>query len=296
MKVKIVNVSPFVITFNKIPLVLRGKETANNVEITDDDQRREVLMAESRRLVKIEWTKELPMVNDAPDGENNVNEDDVADKDDDFIDEEVLSNGNNADKVKAQGDESKDNINTETNKDHKEADKDQSKKDIVTTARISKKRNGKGRPKGSKNKVKRVSRSNKISPIEENEKVIVGSANGSFETKMVHSYAETEENSETVRASLGAMDELLKEENKSEDVIDEKTLEVQDRAGGTAYISTGESVKGIGIVNSVLPESDAIKNRDPFIDRDNELNKDNKDAFLNDEASNKDDDDLFLEI
>jgi len=154
-------------------------------------------------------------------------------------------------------------------------------------------------------------------------KVIVTVPGGAVEGKMVNSVVGEAQELTTAKteASVRTMEELEAEEADKavEDkyVINEEDLDPSERMGGKAIISAGGDAKEIDLVNSILPESDVIKERDPFIDRrDNkeieEVKQDNDDAFMesltkdakgnkesketDENEGNEENDDTFIEV
>jgi len=162
---------------------------------------------------------------------------------------------------------------------------------------------GRGRPKGSKNKPKveepkveepKVEEPKVKEPkieepkIEEpkvevevpvSEKsgstVVVGTSEGIVEGQMKNSFVPQGEDSEAVQESLDAMAKLEAEERgeieEGEEeplVIDESTLDPSEQMGRAAIISTGDAPIEVPMKASILPENEAISERDPFIEND----------------------------
>lgn len=127
---------------------------------------------------------------------------------------------------------------------------------------------GRGRPKGSTKKAKEnVSEKTESSESE----VVVSTPSGPVKGNMKRSIISDFPETERTQASLDAMEQLEKEEaeesNKDPEVVDESLLDVADRMGENAVISTGSGVTEVKMKNSVLPESDVIKKRNSFIDK-----------------------------
>jgi len=140
-------------------------------------------------------------------------------------------------------------------------------------------------------------------------KAIVAVPGGPAKVKMVNSFVGEANEVLHAEASVKAMEELEAEER--DEVVDEKyvineeDLDPSERMGGKAVISTGGHAKQIDLVNSILPESQTIKERDPFIDREDnaEIEKIKKtadsDEFIEDNngfGNSEDEDDPFLGV
>lgn len=95
-----------------------------------------------------------------------------------------------------------------------------------------------------------------------------------------------QEDSEDVQASLEAMAILEQEEADAkaseEQGLDEKDMDVNEQMGRSATIATLQGSKTVTMKNSVIPEADAIKKSDPFIDMDDTKPR-SDDAFLDDD-------------
>jgi hypothetical protein len=164
---------------------------------------------------------------------------------------------------------------------------------------------GRGRPKGAKNKTKEY-------PTESSRTIVAGEDGTPVESNMTKTAEIDFEESETTRASIEAMEKLEEDEKAEREVVntDEKELPINEQMGREATIFTGESSKKVEMKNKMVPESEAAKKADPFIDRDVESETDKLDdetnSFLVDvsdndpEAPNPDKggetDDSFIEI
>ena len=117
-----------------------------------------------------------------------------------------------------------------------------------------------------------------------------------FNTKATAPYVHMLAEFSSTAASIAAMERLEAEESHQNDadIIDEESLDPSERMGSTAVISTGDEAKKVEMVNSILPESDSIKNRDPFLNNGKDSDESADDVFLDDvDASG--DDDSFIE-
>ena len=164
---------------------------------------------------------------------------------------------------------------------------------------------GRGRPKGSKNpknlknKPREVKKSENIENNQLEGTVIVGTASGPVSGKMKKNVVSDLPESEQTRASLEAMKKLEDEEveearkEATRPPVDESRLDVSERMGNKATIATGKDHKELEMKNSYVPESEVIKEADPFIkeetddkiddvfiDKDKEVDKD--DGILDD--------------
>lgn len=132
---------------------------------------------------------------------------------------------------------------------------------------------GRGRPKGSKNKQTKKEPTGgepEESHEEESSRVIVATPNGPVEGQMKKSAIPDAPESEQTRASIEAMEKLEAEEaeeaEEDEAFIDESELDPSERMGNEAVISTGKEAVKVELTNSILPEAEVIKERDPFIE------------------------------
>ena len=134
-----------------------------------------------------------------------------------------------------------------------------------------------GRPKGSKGKASNGDDNSKSTPEAQDipnkrgSKVIVATPEGPRARKMVDSIVPNILESDATAASLEAMDRIEREEAGEEvedyPVIDESKLDPSERMGNKAIISAGSKSIQVDLTNSILPDRDAFKNRDAFIDR-----------------------------
>jgi len=182
------------------------------------------------------------------------------------------------------------------------------------------KKNKGGRPKGSKNKPKgpvvkdalakeehcRVSAAESRTQ-QMRSRVVIGTLNGAKEGHMTRSAIDELPESERTQASLEAMEKLEREEKEDiilpDTKIDESKLDASEQMGRKAVISTQAGTEKVGLVNSILPEAAAVRDVDPFIDRkeksEEKAQDKTKDAFVNTEKDNDDDDDVsdaFIKI
>ena len=157
-----------------------------------------------------------------------------------------------------------------------------------------------GRPKGSKNKSKNKPKNKPKTPKTATPKtsaqkaadaeaetqkvgaeVIISNGKETKRVKMRSTFASEIPESEATRKSIEAM-EKLEEESKADlegrqiDIdptpIDESKLDPSEQMGRAAIISDMGETKQVGMVNSSVPGSDEVRNRDPFIDN-NQLPK-----------------------
>jgi len=147
--------------------------------------------------------------------------------------------------------------------------------DNLSDALVAKRK--RGRPKGSKGKASKGADNSKSTPKaqdipnERGSKVIVATPEGPKARKMVDSIVPNIPESDATAASLEAMDRIEREEAGEEiedrPAIDEGKLDPSERMGNKATISAGSKPIQVDLTNSILPERDAFKNRDAFIDR-----------------------------
>lgn len=133
-----------------------------------------------------------------------------------------------------------------------------------------------GRPKGSKNKNQEPTEQQRVSAAEARTKemgsrVVIGTRDGAKESRMYRSAIEDMPDSEKTRESIDAMKKLEKEEKEDislpDTYADESKLDASEQMGRNAVVATESGVKQKGMVRSILPEAEAVKKVDPFIDR-----------------------------
>ena len=116
--------------------------------------------------------------------------------------------------------------------------------------------------------------------------------------KMKNSAMSAKEDESKIQPSLDAMEKLEDEEGAEVAPDLERDLDASEKMGGKATIATGSgTTKQVNLTNSILPDAEAMKKRDPFIDNDLSKVNDKDDTFVdkNDIADDKDED-LFIEV
>jgi hypothetical protein len=257
MKVCLRGLTKSIISFNAFKIFLHGEESTV-IDVQTDAQRKEIDELVFNKLIQITDGQDAKV---NPLAEENVDE--PTDSVDETIEDDV-------------------------------SDKSEVKKTKGENKGGNKKKTKIGRPKGSKNKINKL----KIRPTDTSDKenemgstVILATSAGPVKGKMVKTAIKDLPESEQTQASLDAMKKLEEEEaeesSKDKEVIDEAKLDPSERMGNKAVIATDGDSKSIEMVNSVLPESSAIKNRDPFINKtkatDDSDGPDDLDAFLDDD-------------
>ena len=107
---------------------------------------------------------------------------------------------------------------------------------------------------------------------------------------------------EKVSDSIDAMEKLENEEASKDLPIDDKKLDENQKMNRSATVSTTEGETVESLKNSIIPEMEEIKDRDPFIDKeekDNEDKKAPKNAFIDQLSVDEDEDNLgeqFIEL
>jgi len=161
--------------------------------------------------------------------------------------------------------------------------------------------------------IKPVKRSNKFTvpkelSKEEDSKIVVMTPNGPIESKSINNMAGEIQESEATRASIEALKQMEEEESVPESLVDESKLDISQRMGTAAFVATGENnITKVNMKNSILPESDVIKNRgvkfiDPTGDNnpvdESDLDESIKNIFIDNQDSDDSDDsdDSFIEI
>ena len=139
-----------------------------------------------------------------------------------------------------------------------------------------------------------------VSPENLNDKsdVIVMTPGGAVKGKMKNSAMSAKEDESKIQPSLDAMEKLEDEEGAEVAPDLERDLDASEKMGGKATIATGSgTTKQVNLTNSILPDAEAMKKRDPFIDNDLSKVNDKDDTFVdkNDIADDKDED-LFIEV
>jgi len=134
-----------------------------------------------------------------------------------------------------------------------------------------------GRPKGSRNKIKKASESVvETKPSGEDKsnqmgsRVVVGTGGGVKEGNMKYSAIDDLPESEKTQASLDAMKSIEEAEksgkSRVEQIIDESKLDASEQMGRKAVVSNHGQMNSEAMKNSILPNAQEIKDRDPFID------------------------------
>lgn len=142
------------------------------------------------------------------------------------------------------------------------------------------KKKGRGRPKGAKGKSKTDQGKKDAAEAEsetqkEGSTVVIGTGGDTVKGKMTHNAVGEHPESERTKKSLEAMEKLQEEEElrDAEDfdpqdmAIDENELDPSEQMGRKAVVGTGAGEQKVKMTNSSIPEADAIKQMDPFIDR-----------------------------
>jgi hypothetical protein len=136
-----------------------------------------------------------------------------------------------------------------------------------------------GRPKGSKNKPKTEQEKASAAEAETQKmgsKVVVSTGKGEAKVAMKHSFAGEIAESSATEESLKAMEKIQEEEAAEKEgrepdapdtSIDESQLDPSEQMGRKAVVSRTGDPQAEDMKNSVLPGAEDIKNRDPFIDR-----------------------------
>lgn len=148
-----------------------------------------------------------------------------------------------------------------------------------------------GRPKGAKgkNSLAQIEKARVEKAEAETQKmgsrVIVSTGDGVKEKKMVSSVINELPESDKTKESIEAMAKLEKEEKEVvlPDVpVDNKKLDPSEQMGRKAVVASAQGEDRVDMKNSILPDSDKTKARDPFIDRepDQKDDEDPDDAFL----------------
>lgn len=131
-------------------------------------------------------------------------------------------------------------------------------------------------------------------------RVVVSTGSGVKEGRMKYSSIDESVDSDRTKASIEAMKKLEDEEKNGKGriktIIDESKLDASEQAGRKAVISNEGKADIANMENSILPNSKEIKDRDPFIET--EDNEDNDDIFI-DKSEKKPaefDDDDFIQL
>ena len=272
MLLKIIGLTDSVITLNVLGVTLHGKVSGTFI-IKNDNQLSEVKLLRKAGLIGVEDLEATQTEQELPK-------------------QEVLAK---KDKPKA-------------SKSSKPSKPEATK--VEPEVKVAKKSLGRGRPKGSKNKSVQkktiLTQDQKVKLAEEDTQkmgsdVIIATGNSFQKKKMRHSFAGEIPESAKTQESLDAMDKVLKEERDEEvedkPTIDENKLDPSEQMGKMAVISDMGRPTKKEMKNSILPASADIKNRDPFIDRDDKKNEKDKseEAFI----GGKPDDDpseAFIEV
>jgi hypothetical protein len=307
MRVTITGLTDSTIAFNTLGIVIRGKGVTNpggcayNIDIDTIEKQNEINSLVNAKLIKVETIKDhaelinVEMIKDRVVNnelaENSVNTlENIDDSDNEIEDcqsKPMLNDIFDNTKESETGVDQIIEINNETSSEEN------------TNAGITIK-NKRGRPKGSKN----LKKENVVEKINNDKAVLKAkpvkkmSATLDEKTEVVimtpdgpkHGHMEVavyDEVSDRTKASLDAMEKLNEEENSKEnqETINESELELQDRMGLKAIISSpNNGVESVTMKNCVIPEAEQIKNADAnFIDnlQKNEIDVAN-DSFIDD--------------
>jgi len=160
-----------------------------------------------------------------------------------------------------------------------EEEKNASNKDANPEGRGKGKRKS-GRPKGSKGKSKINQEKEGAARAEaetqkEGSTVVIGTGGDTVKGKMTHNAVGEQPESDRTKKSLEAMEKLQEEEENEnaegfdpqDMTIDESKLDPSEQIGREAIIGTGSGEQKVKMTNSSVPEADAIRQMDPFIDR-----------------------------
>ena len=265
MKINVKSLTPATLTINCLGnYVIHGRETAFNIDV-DESHLPELRVLERSGLVVIDMPTDI--------AKDSIRQD---------KDEQKTLKSEGKSRGRPKGAKNK---------------KSSSKK-------VNPKASKKNSPKASKIKpikkvqdeeTKKVTRNKTVSEAVTDEmgsKVVVCVPGGVVNGHMTNSVIKEAKESIKAEASIKAMEDLeaeeraeLQRENNEEItphdkfVINESDLDASERMGEQAVISTGGKSKKVNMVNSVLPSADEIKNRDPFIDReDTEAIEDDSDT------------------
>lgn len=181
---------------------------------------------------------------------------------------------------------------------------------------------GRGRPKGSTNKSKTVTGEAKVNMVKRSTKTtesvtaevsepvadvvtpdedtaVVITEEGVCKTQVIKEEDKVADLDESDRtsASIEALQKMEEEErlaNEAENIeVDESNLDESEQKGGKAVIGTGGTeMKKVEMKNSIIPEAEEIKKKDPFIKDDTPVD-DKADVFINED--NDDGEDKFIE-
>lgn len=124
-------------------------------------------------------------------------------------------------------------------------------------------------------------------------KSYVMTPSGAVEKSMVRSEAGEIRDSDKTKASIEALKKMEREDqlDQEDTIIDESKLDISERMGQEAIVSTGTSNRKVAMQNSFIPEAKQIRDKGPqFID---EPAIDVTDAFID---GNEQDDPDFIEI
>jgi hypothetical protein len=259
MKVCITGLTELTIVFNSLNIVLRGMQTAKGVKVETDEQKAELIQLRDTGMIDVDALEE-PKPAPAP-------------------------------KRRRRSRKKAEPKVEQTEGSEEKAEEEAGEKTEEETA---KKSTGKSTKKSGPKTVKRASK--KQDDVEVKDDVVVMTPGGAVKGRMVNKAVAGQENESKVAASLEAAEKLEQEENEEGLPENERELDASEKMGGQAVIATGEgeSVK-VDLKNSVLPEADTIKDRDPFIDEDLGNLEDENEAFIDKDDILDDDGEEFIE-
>jgi len=257
MRIKITGKTDSIITLNTLKSILQGK-VSGLYDITTPAQENEIKILQRSNLIMVDDLEQTPTEKELP----------------------IISQPKNIEKPE-------ETVETELEKLH------------------GGKRMKSGRPKGSKNKktvlpqsAQKKAKEAEAITQEMGSETVISTGGENKRVRMKRSFAGEIAESEQTQESLKAMEKITAEENGEEvedkPTIDEEKLDPSEQVGRNAVISDMGKPTAQKMKNSILPEADKIKDKDPFIDRNNG-GDDTADSFIDMPASSNDPSDAFID-
>ena len=330
MKLTIKGITASTIMFNSLNLIIRGdsrypdlykESVARHIEVVNEDQLSEVNSLVNAGLILVENEDEIKKVSDLYTERDKISV--ISSPTPNPMTQNVPENNSNSEMT--QNSVNNSNINNDDGEIEDAPSK--SSENLSESEEVEKKStNGRGRPKGAKNRktiekeqesgvvtpkkiVKRTSSSDTPKETDDIESsVVVMTPSGAKGGNMVKNASGDIGESEMTKASLEAMEKIEAEEkadresdNSSE--ISNLDLDMSEQTGLSAVVSSDGNAKKVKMESSILPEASQIKDRAVnFIDDEGDI--DEIDAFVDgenntnfqEESNIDEEEDPFLEI
>jgi hypothetical protein len=259
MIVTIIGKTDVVLSLNETGIQIQGKQAAQNVDIDTPDKEREIQALMDSGLIEVVSRNEV-------------------------VDEDNTGEIENTE-------ENIENQSEDGSKDNSGEDTDEPLEDKDTKPKTSKKVPKPEIPETKSEQEKVVEA--EAETQKENSRVIISTGDETVETTMTKNAAGEISESEATKASLEAMEKLEKEEDEDNEdndtdekpIVNEEDLPPEEQMGRGAVIMEEGAEKKVDMVNSAVPGQEEARDRDSFIDR--QENKEISEAEKKTEDSKK---------